>query len=311
MAWIHVEDFRHPGGWVDTADGGARSRWYCEQLEAGQLLLFDDIPFELPEADRQFLLALRAADSRYHKNISYRPTQDALRGYPTDRAEEVQRLHGIMRDYSARVTEMLARFLAPYAGHWSLDYASFRPLEEEGRSLPLHKRNDLLHVDAFPSRPTHGGRILRVFTNLNPTRARVWLTAVPFDALAPRYANDAGLTRIAARATSTMRALGRQVAALRHAVGLGGVDRSPYDEFMLRFHDYLKENSAFQQESAPTRLEFPPNSTWVVFTDGVPHAALSGQFALEQTYIIPVGALLAPQHAPLRILEGLCGRSLS
>jgi hypothetical protein len=24
-------------------------------------------------------------------------------------------------------------------------------LEEEGRDLPLHKRNDLLHVDAFPS----------------------------------------------------------------------------------------------------------------------------------------------------------------
>src|SRR5262245_5433985 len=128
MPWVNVEDFRHPGGWVDTADGSARSRWYCEQLEAGQILLFDAIPFELPEADRQFLLALRAADSRYHKNISYRPKKDALRGYPTDRAEEVQRLHGIMRDYSARVTEMLARFLAPYAGQWSLDYASFRPL---------------------------------------------------------------------------------------------------------------------------------------------------------------------------------------
>jgi 3-deoxy-D-manno-oct-2-ulosonic acid (Kdo) hydroxylase len=311
MAWICVEDFRYPGGWIDTADSSARSRWYCEQLEAGQILMFDGIPFDLPEADRQFLLALQPADSRYHKNISYRPKQDLLRGFPAKRAEEERELHRIMREYSVRVTEMLYRFLAPYAGHWSLDYASFRPLEEEGRSLPLHKRNDLLHVDAFPSRPTHGGRILRVFTNLNPTRARVWQTAAPFDALAPRYANDAGLARIAANGASPTRALRRRFTALRHAVGLGGVDRSPYDQFMLRFHDYLKENSAFQQECAPTRLEFPPYSTWVVFTDGVPHAALSGQFALEQTYIIPFGALLAPQHAPLRLLEGLCGRPLS
>jgi hypothetical protein len=281
MAWICVEDFRHPGGWIDTVDSGARGRWYCEQLESGQILLFDAMPFDLPETDRQFLLALQPAGSRYHKNISYRPRQDLLRGYTGKRPEEEQELHRIMRDHSARVTEMLSRFLAPYAGGWSLDYASFRPLEEEGRSLPLHQRNDLLHVDAFPSRPTHGGRILRVFTNLNRTRARVWQTAAPFDALAARYAGDAGLARIAASASSPLRALSRRMAALRHAVGLGGVDRSPYDQFMLRFHDYLKENRAFQRECAPTRLEFPPSSTWVVFTDGVPHAALSGQFALE------------------------------
>jgi len=61
-----------------------------------------------------------------------------------------------------------------------LDFASFRPLEEQGRDLSLHKRNDLLHVDAFPSRPTHGGRILRVFANINPSVGRVWNVGEPF-----------------------------------------------------------------------------------------------------------------------------------
>jgi len=55
--------------------------------------------------------------------------------------------------------------------------------------------------------------------------------------------------------------------------------RSAYDEFMLRFHDYLKENSAFQHQKHET-VTFPPLATWLVFTDGVPHAALSGQSAL-------------------------------
>ncbi len=78
----------------------------------------------------------------------------------------------------------LSSFLAPYAGKWILDFASFRPFEEDGRDLPLHKRNDLLHVDAFPSRPTRGGRILRVFTNLNLSKPRVWQTTGPFESFA-------------------------------------------------------------------------------------------------------------------------------
>ena len=80
---------------------------------------------------------------------------------------------------------------------------------------------------------------------------------------------------------------------------------------MLRFHDYLKENSAFQADCIKFRSEFPPMSTWLVFTDGVPHAALSGQFALEQTFIIPPAALVAPEHAPIRVLQKLCGKALA
>jgi hypothetical protein len=38
---------------------------------------------------------------------------------------------------------------------------------------------------------------------------------------------------------------------------------------------------------------------------------LSGQFALEQTFIIPPDALVAPQVAPIRVLENLCDRKLA
>ena len=40
---------------------------------------------------------------------------------------------------------------------------SYRPVEEATRKLRLKARNDLLHVDAFPTRPTNGWRILRCF----------------------------------------------------------------------------------------------------------------------------------------------------
>jgi len=311
MDWISVADYQYPNGWLNPADAQERARWYCQQVEQGEILFFNTIPFDLPKEDQEFLLSQRRGDSRYHKNVSYRPQQDVLRGFATGGAENLNRLRRIMRNYSAQVTLFLSRFLSPYREQWSLDYASFRPLEEEGRALSLHKRNDLLHVDAFPSRPTNGGRILRVFTNINPTQPRIWLTTDGFEALARRYAADAGLQRIAERGSSPARYLLRGATRLLHGTGLSVADRSPYDQFMLRFHDYLKENNDFQNNCARIRLEFPPQATWIVCTDTVPHAVLAGQFALEQTYVIPPRALLSPHKAPIHVLEDLCGQTLS
>lgn len=295
----------------DTVELRVRARTNCAQLESGKVLIFAGSPVELSKDDRQFLLTQRQDGSRLHKNISYRPKSDALRGFAAENDADSERLHAILRDYSQRVTRFLTSFLQPYADKWSLDFASFRPLEEQGRDLPLHKRNDLLHVDAFPTRPTHGGRILRYFTNVNPLRPRVWnSTNEPFAALAQRFASEAGLKRFAARGQSFGRDVWRRIRKLKRAVGLPAPDHSPYDEFMLRFHDYLKENDDLQTRWPKVRVEFPPNCSWIVFTDGVPHAVLSGQYALEQTFIIPATALIAPQYAPIRILEGMCGQSL-
>ena len=77
--------------------------------------------------------------------------------------ELVARLQAIMRQYSQDVTRFLTGFLSPYEGRWQLDYASFRSIEERGRVQPFRKRNDLLHVDAFPTRPVFGDLILRCF----------------------------------------------------------------------------------------------------------------------------------------------------
>ena len=77
-------------------------------------------------------------------------------------------------------------------------------------------------------------------------------------------------------------------------MGVRGADRSAYDLFMLRFHDFLKESADYQEKWERFTVEFPPFSTWMVFTDSVPHAALSGQFALEQTFIIQLKAMVEP-----------------
>ena len=286
----------------------------CSRLERGEILFFAATPFELPQHDREFLLAQKQAESRFHKNISYRPKTDEIRGVERNGAHDNahQQLQDIMRRYSAEVTGFAKRLLAPYAQRIALDFASFRPLEEEGRNLPRKKRNDLLHVDAFPTRPTHGGRILRVFTNINPVESRRWLTGEPFEQIARRFADKAGLPEFAYSANSVTGKWRRRSIQAMRAVGLPVPDRSGYDRFMLHFHDWLKENERYQEEErAKPVQEFPPGCTWLVFTDGVPHAALSGRFALEHTFIVPREALVEAEAAPIAVLEKLSGKPLS
>jgi 3-deoxy-D-manno-octulosonic acid hydroxylase-like protein len=309
-SWVRVEDYRFPEGW--SGDATARAREYCSQLEAGRILFFSGVPFELPPSDREFLIAQKQTESRFHKNISYRPKSDVLRGTSTESTEERGRLHRIMRQYSAAAADFVAKFLAPYADKLRLDFASFRPLEEQGRNLPTHKRNDLLHVDSFPTRPTHGARILRVFTNINPAQPRVWVTGEPFHELAARFAHDAGLPRYAAQAKSALFQWRTQAARAFKKLGLPLAGGSAYDHFMLHFHDWLKFNQEYQASSEnKMRWEFPPGCTWLVYTDGVPHAALSGQYALEHTYIVPRAAMVAPELAPVSVLEKLSGVALA
>jgi hypothetical protein len=253
------------------------------------------VPFDFPDADREFLLSQKQTGSRFHKNISYRPAKDLLKGVDENSPDRA-RMNAIMRDFSASVTKFVSQFLAPYAGKMKLDFASFRPLEEQGRDLSLHKRNDLLHVDAFPSRPTHGARILRVFANINPSVGRVWNVGEPFHNFLPKLMKT---TRIGPSTSG----LGRALAHMASKIGLPVPDRSPYDEFMLYLHDWLKENADFQKNAPKQELVFPPGSSWMVYTDGVPHAAMSGQYALEQTFIVPREALVTPQVAPCQVLE--------
>lgn len=292
---------------VVTVDPFEPSDWQrrCQALERGNILYFPRTPFELTDTDREFLLTLRLTGGRLHKNIAYRPARDKVTGVDNATAEIDSKLREVMRAYSQRVVRFTGEVLPPYKDKWRLDYASFRPEEEAGRDLPQKKRNDLLHVDAFPSRPTHGDLILRVFTNINPEKSRAWVTSEPFGPLARKYARDAGLARIAAG--SPLDGPRR----LLKSAGLPLVDRSPYDQFMLGFHDYLKANENYQRQCEKYNFEFPPDSTWMVFTDVVPHSVLSGQYALEQTFIIARESLVEPDFAPIAILENLSGKRLA
>ena len=290
--------------WPPTPDAD-----YRPDLEAGNVLYFPSTPFDLPAASQEFLRSLDFAGGSIHKNIAYRPSSDRVTGIDKDGVNS-ERLLEVMRGYSRTVIEFARQLLPQYAPWWKLDYASFRPLEENGRDLPVNKRNDLLHTDAFPSRPTNGDLILRIFTNIHPSKTRNWITTDPFPILARKYADGAGLREIAASSTSAGGRMLQQSARLLNGLGLPVTPRSPYDRFMLHFHEYLKRNTEFQENCAKYRFDFPPGSTWLTFTDVLPHSVHSGQHALEQTLIIARSSLADTGNSPASVLEQLCGQSL-
>jgi hypothetical protein len=277
-------------------------------LEIGDILFFPPGVFSIPPEIVAGLTGAAQDTRAIHKNIAYKPAADRISGLAG--GEEATHVREAMRAYSRLALDFMARILPEYACSWKVDYASFRSIEERGRELPLNKRNDLLHIDAFPTRPVFGDLILRCFTNVNPDQSREWMTSDPFEQLASREAGSAGIERYAALARSSLHSVRRAAARGLRVAGLPVVDRSPYDAFILHMHAWMKANQEYQRNCPKYRFDLPPGSTWMVFTDVVPHAVLSGRLALEQTVIVSRSSLADPQRAPASILEKITGVSL-
>jgi hypothetical protein len=275
-----------------------------EQLENCEVVYFPRAPFALPEGeDRRFLLSQKLGTGS--KNISFNPDNGRVQGFQRRSSAETERLRDLLAAFSRQVTGGMAQGCPSYTRGWRLDQVSFRPVEEATRQLRLKARNDLLHVDAFPSRPTGGQRILRCFANVNPSEPRIWVTSESFRALLARYGREVGLPGKGALATWGRRACQQVLQLFRP-----GRKRTAYDAFMLRFHDFLKANEEFQERCRKRCWAFPPGSAWVVFTDAVTHAALRGRFALEHSYFVRPEVLLWPHRSPAALLEQACGISV-
>lgn len=276
----------------------AAARRFCEALEAGDVIDLGPTPIPFTADELLFLRSQKKTEDAHHKNVAYRPHQDRLTGLDGPAAAP---LRALMRRFSQRAVAFLHDFLSPYT--FDLDYASFRPLEEEGRPAKRNARNDLLHVDSFPTRPSRGRRILRLFVNVNPVEPRVWRTGPPFPELARAMAAPSGLLA-RYRRDCQQPVLARSLTSLLGRCGLAARFRPPYDRFMLSFHDWLKANDAFQSQRH-TVCCFAPMASWLCMTDTVSHAVVRGRLALEQTVLVHPGTLQAPALAPQQILDHL------
>ncbi|MGA3169887.1 MAG: Kdo hydroxylase family protein [Chthoniobacteraceae bacterium] len=266
-----------------------------QALEAGSVLFFPRLAFQLSEAERAYLTPSVLAKS---KNVSFNPATGKVSGTSLT-GEGQEGLTRMMGRFSESARELIESLVPVYRGRIGLGRTSFRPAEIAGRASSWRKNDTLLHIDAFPSTPTHGNRILRLFCNVNPDgRPRVWRVGEPFEQVAEKFAPN--LKRPAWGSS-----------ALLQLFGVTKSRRTEYDHLMLQLHDEMKRDSHYQTEVSQTECRFPGGSAWAVFVDSVSHAALSGQHQLEQTFYLPLPAMHEEGLSPLRILERRLGRKLA
>lgn len=278
-------------GWRPALTADAQ-RAAAQALEGGGVVALPHVNFTLSAAERRFLSPAWADGSR--KNISLDgDTLKGATGTAADRADLAALIGRFAADASALVTAILPRY-APYVKRAR---TSYRPQPAVGRDVSWRKDDSRLHVDAFPSRPNRGERILRVFSNVNPAEDRVWRVGEPFEAMAKTF----------------LPAIPRPVpgsAGILAALFVTKGRRTEYDHLMLQLHDRAKADRAYQRDCAQEMVRFAPGTTWLCFSDQVMHAAASGQYMLEQTIHLPVSALYDRARSPLAILERLTGRAL-
>lgn len=263
-------------------------------LERGDVVCFPQLAFELTAAEQVLLRPESVKDGG--KTVKFDPDTGRVWGHAEE--PEAATLKTMLGRYAEAARGLLDALIPAYRATLKTGNTSFRPVEAKGRAQSKRHDDTLLHVDAFPSRPSHGERIMRVFTNIHPgNKPRVWRVGEPFETVATRF-----LPKIAAPLPGSAR--------LMQMVGVTKSLRSAADHYMLQLHDRMKLDDDYQRTVPHQSVEFPPGSTWIAFTDQVSHAAMSGQHALEQTFTLPVDGMSDPEQAPVRVLERLKGAKL-
>ncbi len=266
-----------------------------EALESGDILFFPRLRFPIQNGEERILSPSAAL---HEKNISLDPASGVLRGSKAG-ANDRELMRSVLTRFGRFSGALIRTLLSRYEPELQQARTSFRPAEIAGRSASTRTDDTRLHVDSFPASPTQGRRILRVFANVDPQgRNRTWRLGEYFEDVASRYVR---------KIPKPISGLSQCLQWLRITNGR----RSAYDYYMLHLHDRMKADSRYQTESPQQLWEFPPDSVWIAFTDQVSHAAMSGQYALEQTFHLPVHSMLDPSQSPLRILERLLGRALT
>ena len=266
-----------------------------DALESGKVIFLPRRRFEIGPDERDLLNPSVVGDA---KNVSYNPQTGTIGGTTLvgDRAEALRKMMG---SFSAEQLATLRALIPGYDGGVVQGRSSFRPVEIAGRPSSWRKDDTRLHVDSFPSSPTQGKRILRMFVNINPDgKGRLWRLGEPFENMAQRFL------------PATRRPFPGHATAL-HLFRVTKTRRSEYDHLMLQFHDLMKGDEKYQREVDQMDHEFPPGSTWIAYADQVSHAVTRGQYQLEQTFLVSVPNQRTPERSPLRVLERLTGRKLA
>ncbi len=277
--------------WTETPDSTTQSSM-IDALENGQVLLFKNLPLSLQDHEKQFLTP-DVITTKKRKNISYDIHTKNIKGCDNTLVAQM------MERFAQSAATLVNNAFPQYKNHIKIGRTSYRPVEIATRApLSGSKDDRLLHVDAFPATPVAGKRILRVFSNIHPNGGtRDWRLGKSFAEAMEKFVPEIKKPIFGIRKLKQLLKITRGYQTL-------------YDYYMFNLHNTMKADKNYQKQY-PEIYAMPSQTTWMVFTDVAPHAAMGGQYLLEQTFYLPPENMAFPERSPLKRLEKFLGRSLS
>jgi hypothetical protein len=282
---------------IDMADVGHGNPAWIAALEAGKVLYFPNFG-EHGFTPQKEELALFREDIRDPKtrNISLSASGE-LKGVVGDDATKAL-MAGMIGRFRAQAEGLLGNLVPRYGEHLRRGATSFRPSVVQNRVQSWRADDRRMHVDAFPSRPNYGERLLRVFTNVNQEgEPRVWRVGEPFEDVARRFLPKA-------------KPYSAWQAKVLNALHVTKSLRSEYDHLMLQLHDGMKSDLDYQKNAPQVTFGFPPGCAWVCFSDQTSHAVMAGQYMMEHTLQLSPMHQYDRESSPLAILTRMKGHAL-
>jgi hypothetical protein len=261
-------------------------------LESGKVLHFTNLPFDISETEKKLLSPLIL--KKNSRNISLSATNQ-LKGAECD-----EHLLDALTNLMTRFRQNATTLITSLAPNYKLETSptSFRPIQVEDRKQSYRANDKLLHIDAFPTHPNYGKRILRVFININPDNIpRVWRIGEPFEKVANTFLHK-------------VKPYSLWQASLLNKCKITKSLRSEYDHIMLQLHDIMKLDSIYQSNAEQIKVPFYSGSVWVCFSDQASHSVMSGQYMMEQTFNLPLSSLYDSHSSPLAVLNRITNKQL-
>ena len=263
-------------------------------LESGKILYFPHLTFPFSKGEAAVF------DSSWGlagHSVRYQRETGKIRGL---KAELVisERVTRFMRRYDDLSLDLVHALFPDYRPNLRQIETRLERSDAQAGQSCTNKSDSGLHIDAFGNRPAGSERILRIFCNIDPTgRPRIWRIGEPFEHYARRFAHQVQPPLPGSR-------------NLLNMLRVTKTKRSLYDHYMLTLRQLAAKDDHWQQHSRHERVEFPAGSAWMCFSDEIPHATLSGQFLLSQTFYLPLTAMRRPERSPQHTLARITDMSM-
>ena len=274
-----------------------------DHLERGHLLLFPVPPVELPSGHALEVLQACLPANRDRGEIGFNPRGGRLFGGADAPGETGAQPRTILAEYHHRVVQRMGQLVPSFTPEWRPEMTFLRMPGQRDSDPSISAYGNRIALETGGAR---GDPVLCFLANLDERESRWHLKGTVFD-LVETFGEAAGLPRDASLLEE--RPVDRMVSGCLRALarwmpGLAITEQSAYDRALWQLSRFMRESDGFQQDpEGRVELRFPPRSCWLVYTDLVGQACLSGGLTLVSRFAVPWRNFRHPELSSRSVLD--------